>query len=95
MLLPSPAVANLEPSIAWDVDLFLDECTAFPNVTHDDQVDATSQYLEELYLIGGEAVISSPSGQVPRQRGPAQRISSKGVQLGDRQRELTRRQLGR
>jgi predicted phage terminase large subunit-like protein len=43
--LPSPEIA------AWVGD-FIEECAAFPNAAHDDQVDAMSQALDRLYLHG-------------------------------------------
>lgn len=63
--IPTSAVATLDPEIAWDPEGFIGEATAFPNGAHDDQVDATSQYLQEAYLIGGEGVISVPVGRLP------------------------------
>lgn len=45
-----------DPSIAlFNVDEFLDEVSAFPNGSHDDQVDAFSQGLGEMYLGGAGA----------------------------------------
>jgi predicted phage terminase large subunit-like protein len=44
-----PAAAELAP---WVGD-FVEECAAFPNGTHDDQVDAMSQALHRL-MLGGE-----------------------------------------
>jgi predicted phage terminase large subunit-like protein len=46
----------------FDVEGFIVECTAFPNATHDDQVDATSQALSEMLLLvdgGGMAWLNS------------------------------------
>ena len=46
--LPSPQLAP------W-VGEFIDECSAFPNAAHDDQVDACTQALTRLFLEGGTA----------------------------------------
>lgn len=46
-----------EQSVAlFDVEGFIDECAAFPNGTHDDQVDALSQALQHL-LIGSSTIV--------------------------------------
>lgn len=45
-LLPDPLIAM------FDTEEFIDECAAFPNDAHDDQVDATSQALAEMFLDG-------------------------------------------
>jgi predicted phage terminase large subunit-like protein len=47
VLLPSKDVA------LFDVEGLIDEAAAFPNGTHDDQVDALSQGLKRLLLRGG------------------------------------------
>ena len=39
----------------FDVELFIEECTQFPNAAHDDQVDAMSQALNRIYLRGNNA----------------------------------------
>lgn len=87
--LPSTRVASFSPELSFDVEAFIVECTSFPNASHDDQVDATSQYLIEAYLIGGEARLSSPVGTLPRatlkRRGAAS--------LSPVQRRLTERQF--
>lgn len=46
-----------EQSVAlFDVEGFIDECAAFPNAAHDDQVDALSQALQHL-LIGSSTIV--------------------------------------
>lgn len=44
VFLPTTAIAE------YDVELFIEECTQFPNAAHDDQVDALSQALQRLLL---------------------------------------------
>lgn len=44
---------------------FLDESSAFPNGSHDDQVDAWSQALGRLAGIGGPARTARPRGRLP------------------------------
>jgi predicted phage terminase large subunit-like protein len=62
--LPTVTAAYVEQELAWDVEFFLVEATAFPNASHDDQVDATSQALAELYLgPGGPATLRVPQGR--------------------------------
>lgn len=51
--LPTMTVAVADPQLAWDPDGFIAEATAFPKGAHDDQVDAASQALAELFLRGG------------------------------------------
>jgi predicted phage terminase large subunit-like protein len=46
VLLPDPAIA------LFDTEAFIDECAQFPNGTHDDRVDTTSQALAEMFLDG-------------------------------------------
>lgn len=42
---------------AWG-DEFIDECAGFPNGAHDDQVDAASQALSRLFIVGaGQGVV--------------------------------------
>jgi predicted phage terminase large subunit-like protein len=65
ILLPTPAIASMFRDIAFDVAGFVDECTAFPLGTHDDQVDAYSQYVKEKYLDHGPARIHSNVGRIP------------------------------
>lgn len=77
--------------IAWDVEAFITEATAFPNGANDDQVDQASQALAELYLGGGVTTIKTPKGQVPRR---SKARSSRAVQkLSPLQRQLTGRQI--
>lgn len=45
--------------LAFDVEALINEAKDFPNGANDDQVDATSQYLIQSYLIGGEATLMS------------------------------------
>ena len=49
------------------------EANAFPSTgVHDDQVDALSQGLDEMYLgLQGDATFSVPTGRVPRGNMPA------------------------
>ena len=89
--LPTTKVATTNPDIAWDVEAFIVEATAFPNGAHDDQVDAVSQYIQEAYLIGGDAVLSTPQGIIPRVTSPRQR----GARLSPIQRRLTEHAGGR
>lgn len=67
--IPSVRLAALEPEIAFDPEAFIEEATAFPRGTHDDQVDAFSQYAFEVYLgRGGSAMAIAPDGVLPRGR---------------------------
>jgi predicted phage terminase large subunit-like protein len=92
--LPNKALSVMEPDLAWDVDQFIEEASGFPHAAHDDAVDAASQYLQEAYLVGSEATVSSPLGQLPRKRSTAMpRLDQPS--LGSRQADLTRRVLGR
>jgi predicted phage terminase large subunit-like protein len=64
--LPSNRVATMDERIAWDPDALIVEATGFPNAAHDDQVDATSQALAEMYLgPGGPARLHVPTGRIP------------------------------
>jgi hypothetical protein len=63
--LPTTRVASMSPEISFDVEAFIVEATSFPNAAHDDQVDATSQYLVETYLTGGGVTIIVPIGRIP------------------------------
>lgn len=65
-LLPTDDVAHASPVLAFDVQGFIAEATAFDKGPHDDQVDAWSQYAKMLYLQGGPSRVLSPVGQVPR-----------------------------
>jgi predicted phage terminase large subunit-like protein len=49
VFLPAPEIA------LFDTEAFIDECAAFDNGAHDDQVDAMSQALAELLLDGNGA----------------------------------------
>jgi hypothetical protein len=55
----------MSPEISFDVEAFIVEATSFPNAAHDDQVDATSQYLVETYLASGGVTIIVPIGRIP------------------------------
>ena len=66
--LPSKEIAAETPELAWDVEGFIDEHTAFDTGAHDDQVDMLSQYIREKYIVGGTARISSPVGTGPSPR---------------------------
>lgn len=48
--LPSPEVMKASRALAWDVDAFVDECSAFPFGSNDDQVDQMTQYLNETFV---------------------------------------------
>jgi predicted phage terminase large subunit-like protein len=75
VLLPTAAVAAMQPDISFDPDELIVEATAFPNGAHDDQVDATSQALAKLYLRpSGPATIHVPrnGSRRMRQRKPGQ-----------------------
>ena len=64
--LPTSRVATTQQEIAWDVEAFVQECTSFPNGAHDDQVDATSQYIFAAHLsVSGESSILVPTGRIP------------------------------
>ena len=89
--LPTSACAHSNKACAWDPDGFINESTAFPNGANDDQVDAASQALAEMFLGGrGPAKVHKPKGQVPR--GPSQR-ATRGPAVGSHQRRLTARQI--
>lgn len=64
--LPTSSCAATNAEISWDPEGLIVEATAFPNGAHDDQVDATSQALSELYLHGGPATVEVPQGEIPR-----------------------------
>ena len=66
--LPTKEIAAETPELAWDVEGFINEHTAFDKGTHDDQVDMLSQYINEKYIIGGTARVSSPVGTGPKPR---------------------------
>ncbi len=71
--LPTAEVAIANPDIAWDPEAFIVETTSFPNSTNDDQVDAASQGLAELYLgnVGVAEVQSKTSATLPTKLVPA------------------------
>jgi predicted phage terminase large subunit-like protein len=95
--LPTSTVASMQAEIAWDPEGLIVEATAFPNGAHDDQVDATSQALAELYLgAGGPAEVLVAQGEIPRpdrareqtRQAPARQQS---VQLPEWQRRMLER----
>lgn len=77
--------------IAWDVEAFVSEATAFPNGANDDQVDQASQALAELYLNGRPGKLRVPKGQIPTRA--AKRPGRVPVKLSPHQRALTGRQI--
>jgi len=72
--LPTSTVASMDREIAWDPDGLIVEATSFPNGAHDDQVDATSQALAEMYLRGGTGRLLIPSGDLPLPSGHTPRL---------------------
>ena len=82
--LPSVAVAMMNPEIAFDVEGFIDEATAFPFGAHDDQVDQTTQYIKEMYLDHGAANVHTPVGRGPRTPKPAETQSVMAQRLAKR-----------
>jgi predicted phage terminase large subunit-like protein len=66
--LPTMSVASETPEIAWDVEGFIDEHTAFDKGAHDDQVDMLSQFINAKYIVGGPVTVSSPVGSGPKPR---------------------------
>lgn len=92
--LPTAAAAAMSAEISWDPEGLIVEATSFPNGANDDQVDATSQALAELYLGGGgPAVLGAPTPQLARK--PTTRQPRGAVQLNDVQRRLAQRSGGR
>jgi predicted phage terminase large subunit-like protein len=70
--LPTIEVAYENPVLAFDVQAFITECTSFPRGTHDDQVDAWSQYAKMTYLEGGQGRLLSAAKRSPRSSIPNQ-----------------------
>ena len=64
--IPSAAVANTTPELAFDPESFIDECTAFPNGNHDDQVDMWSQYAREKFIRSSVGRVLSASDVTQR-----------------------------
>lgn len=64
VLLPDPKIA------LFDVEAFIDECAAFPNGAHDDQVDMTSQHLKRFAAGAGKATLAGAQN-VQEQVAPA------------------------
>lgn len=72
--LPTSHIASMDSTIAFDPDVFIEEATAFPNGSHDDQVDAWSQYANETYLRFSPGRLISPTktpraSSIPKQEG--------------------------
>jgi predicted phage terminase large subunit-like protein len=64
--LPTMTAAVSHPAVAWDPEGFIAEATSFPRGANDDQVDAASQALAELYLgSGGPASLGAAQGTIP------------------------------
>jgi len=80
--LPSREVVNASPTLTFDVEAFISECTSFPYGAHDDQVDQFTQYANEVYLKHGKGSVSSPVGRSPRGNVPS------GVVLSPMQQRL-------
>ena len=78
--LPTTRVATTEREIAFDVEAFIQQATSFPNGANDDAVDACSQYLNEAYLVGGEATLHLPTGVIPLFAARRQRQQALSVQ---------------
>ena len=66
--IPTAHVASATPELAWDSEEFIDECTAFPHGTHDDQVDMWSQYCYYRYIRHSAGRILSASDVTSQQR---------------------------
>lgn len=84
---PTMEVALADPQLVFDPEGLIFEATAFPFGRHDDQVDAASQALAELYLVGGVTEVHVPQGRIPT--GPAS--SRTGGTLSPMQRRLSER----
>jgi predicted phage terminase large subunit-like protein len=78
--LPTTRVATAEREIAFDVEAFIQQATSFPNAANSDAVDAASQYLNEAYLVGGEARLLLPTGVIPLSAARRQRQQALPVQ---------------
>lgn len=100
VLVPTMGLAVSDPAIAWDPEGFIHEATVFPNGANDDQVDAASQALAELYLGPGgvgEILTVTPEVMMPRSL-PGTRVPvgrPRGPVLSPHQARLTREQLRR
>jgi predicted phage terminase large subunit-like protein len=62
--LPNSDVALAHPDLAFSVPDYVAEFLAFPTGAHDDQVDATTQFLREKFLKGGDGTFVSPKGRI-------------------------------
>jgi hypothetical protein len=62
------------------MEAFIQQATSFPNGANDDAVDACSQYLNEVCLVGGEARLSLPRGVIPLSAARRQRQQALPVQ---------------
>lgn len=66
VFIPTASVASMQRDISWDPESFISEATSFPNGANDDQVDATSQALAEIYLgPSGPATMDGATGRIP------------------------------
>jgi predicted phage terminase large subunit-like protein len=83
--LPTKEIASETPELAWDVEGFINEHTAFDKGTHDDQVDMTSQYIKEKYILGGPAKVSSPVGAGPKEKPKVPATSAMAKRIKARQ----------
>lgn len=80
VLLPSPEVVRTFRTLAFDVDAYIEEMTAFPFGTHDDQVDQTTQYLNEVFVKYGTGRYRSPNPSVKAKNlTPMQRRLAEGL----------------
>jgi predicted phage terminase large subunit-like protein len=81
---PAAEAGNIHlPAYAEWLPHLLDELAAFPNATHDDQVDAMSQALQRLGT--GTSVVAAAKGRLPKAPTPApgpQRAPAGPVQRG-------------
>ena len=79
--LPSPEVVRASRDLVWDVDAYIDEHSAFPFGTNDDQVDQTTQYLNDTFVkMSTSRFISSvtpPKGPKPELTPMQQRLAKR------------------
>lgn len=83
VLLPAPEVVRMSRELVWDVDAFIDECSAFPYGSNDDQVDQMTQYLDDVFVKHRQGRSRSPvgAGAIPKpgtELTPIQRRLAKG-----------------
>ena len=83
--IPTSAVANATPELAWDPEGFIDECTAFPHGAHDDQVDMWSQYCYYRYIrhTAGR-VVSSSEATIQQRLRPTAPVSDMAKRIAAR-----------